>query len=617
MRVDLSRATLGENGSSTVLLSHDHLREDVSRVLPAGRGAGGASSWPRWFWPCFAVGLLACALPMAVASVLPFSDLNSQAGIVGALLQRGHPGSHVADYFTFDVHASPNAFYWAVTYVLGKLLPLRAASNLFVIVFCVAGPPLAYLFALRTLDKPPALAFLALAAVFHRCLWFGFVDSVTAGGFLFLEVGFLNRAFARRAWSWWDAGLAGTLLLLATAHAFMFLVGLGLWLLFAACAWRQPSPLYRRLVVAAPALAYLGPWLARTFEGRGRPGTGLGLAMVRQAWRQREPWRSYLTNAHDWFLNGYASSVDEVVAAVFAVTLVAALVAGVRGPGGGAPAAARDRLWEARLPLAAGLLAAGYLLLPMEIRRPISWWAVNVRLLVPLLLTLGLLIPARGLRLPSLSPLPSLPSLPSWALVPLWAAATFYGLYVAHDFRRWWVGVELSGFDAALQAIPPGQRVHALYPGFEGERHYSHFPMGHIVDWYVVDRGGTATPWMTSHRREVWAAPRWRPAAPWAVGRLFSWRRYGPSWDYFLVKQPAPGNGGAFVPFRDAPRGWSRGCSRTGYGRCGGACPPGRSPRTRGRSKTTPCRRTRRRRRRARGSCSCSTWTTRCSTTIA
>lgn len=115
--------------------------------------------------------------------------------------------------------------------------------------------------------------------------------------------------------------------------------------------------------------------------------------------------------------------------------------------------------------------------------------------------------------------------------------------------------VELRGFAAALQAIPVGQRVHALYPVFEGERHYSHFPMGHIVDWYVVDRGGTATPWMTSHPKEVWVAQRPRPSGPWGKHEQFSWQRYGAFWDYFLVKQPAPGNAGAYQPFRDAPQG--------------------------------------------------------------
>jgi hypothetical protein len=79
--------------------------------------------------------------------------------------------------------------------------------------------------------------------------------------------------------------------------------------------------------------------------------------------------------------------------------------------------------------------------------------------------------------------------------------------------------------------------------------------MAHIVDWYVSDRGGTATPWMTSHPGEVWSRPLPRPAATWGVHTLFIWSRHAPYWDYFLVKQPAPGNGAPYVPFPDAPPG--------------------------------------------------------------
>jgi len=519
---------------------------------PSPSGASGTraappGAYPRWFWPCFVAGLVACALPFVLAPILPMCDINGHAGMVGALLQRGHPGSRVDEYFAFNVHASPNAFYWGLVLALGKVLPMRVASNLFVIVFCVVGPPLCYLFALRMLGRPPALAFLALAAVFHRSLWFGFIDSVAADGFLFLELGFLERAFTRRRWSWWDAGLAGTLLLIALAHAFMFLVAVGLWLLFAVLAWRQPSPAYRRFVVGLPALAYLLPWLLSTFgSGGGHAGRPGGPGLLTELWRQREPARTYLKNVHQWFLNGYTSSVDEILAIVFAITLVAALIAGARTPArpvGTPPPPVPDRLWGSRYALAAGGLAAGYLLLPMSIRQPFGWWAANVRLLVPFLLMLGLLVPLRPR------------GLPSWAFAPLGIAAALYGLYVAQDFRRWWVGVELRGFDEAIHSIPVGQRVHAIYPVFEQERHYSHFPMGHIVDWYVVDRGGTAAPWITSHPKEVWTPPRLRLSSPWGVHTKFVWAYYAPYWDYFLVKQPAPGNGAPYVPFPDAPAG--------------------------------------------------------------
>lgn len=509
--------------------------------LPRGR----TTDWPRWFVPLFAIGIVACICPLVIAPVLPMCDVNGSAGVVGALAQRANPDSRVGEYFIFNIHITPNVFYWAVTWALSKVIPIRAASNLFVALFCVAGMPLGYLFALRTLGRHPALSFFALAAVFHRCVWYGFVDSAAAVGFLFFQIGFMNQAFTRRTWSWADVGLALTLLVLATTHAFLFLVGLGLWGLFSVLAWHQSSPVYRRVVVVIPALAYLWPWLASKFL-HGEKGAGV-TAIAAHLWAQRRPLGTYLTNAHEWFLNGYASSVDEVVVIIFVVGLLATLMVGLRSSVGGAAPNGRatsqrpDTLWRSRIAITAGLLASGYLLLPMSITQPFGWWAVNVRLLVPFVLVLGLLSPGRRR------------GLPAWTLLPVWGAATFYGLYIARDFHRWWMGVELRGFDDALQAIPVGQRVHAIYPAFDGERHYSHFPMAHIVDWYVVDRGGTATPWMTSHPKEVWVAQRPRPSGPWGMQDQFSWERFGSSWDYFLVKQPAPGNAGGYKPFRSAP----------------------------------------------------------------
>jgi hypothetical protein len=504
--------------------------------------SGGRPAWPRWFWPLFGAALVACMLPFALAPMLPMCDVNGSAGIVGALLHRADPATHVNDYFTFNVHASPNALYWAWSYALGHVMSVSAATNLFVALFCIAGVPLAFLFALRTTGRPPWLAFLALAAVFHRCLWYGFVGSVAAVGLLFLEIGLMNVAFARARPSWADAALAATLFLLSTAHAFLFLAGAGFWLLYVALAARQPSPLWRRLAVGLPALVYLGPWLGPTFVG----GQGPGMSnMVAHLWAQRAPLPTYLENVHEWFLDAYTSSVDEVVAVVFAVTLAAALVFGVRPLAGEretgplsplTKAGAPDRLWRLRLPLTSLALALGYLLLPMSIDRPFGWWAVNVRLLVPFLLSLGLLVRVRAR------------GLPAWVFTPVCGAAIFYGLFIAHDFRRWWMGVELDGFREALASIPEGKKVHALWPAFEGERHYSHFPMAHLVDWYIVERGGLATPAMTSVPKELWASPKPVPATPWSLERYFTWD-YGRHWDYFLAKLPAPGNGGMYHPF--------------------------------------------------------------------
>ena len=239
--------------------------------------------------------------------------------------------------------------------------------------------------------------------------------------------------------------------------------------------------------------------------------------------------------------------MDEILAGLFAATLLGLLVFGLRGepsPRGPLAAPSPTRAWRSRLPLTAGLLIAGYFLLPMTIQKPFFWWAVHVRLLVPALLILIFLVPHRRR------------GLPRSILIPAAVGASLYGLYLTFDFRNHFMKVEMAGFAEALQAIPPGQRVHAMYPSFEEEGHYSHFPMGFVVAYYIVERGGTVTPMMSNHPRELWAAWRHQGAQNgWGMARTFRWRAHSGRWDYFLVKQPAPGNGVPYVPFPDAPRG--------------------------------------------------------------
>ena len=511
---------------------------------------------------------MANLLPLVVAPILPFNDLHGAAGLLGAWVHRGDPAARIDEYFSFHVHPAPNVIYWAVGWLLTRALSVNAATNLYIAIFCVVALPVSLLVALRALGKPPVLSFLAFPLIYHRCLWYGFMGSVPAVPMLLLVIAFASGAFSRRRGSWRDVALAATLFALSTAHAFLYLVALGMVALWALLAVRQPSPPWRRLAVVAPSLGYLGPWIAATLFGRASDGTGFA-GLLRHLWRQRPPFASYLRNAHDWLIDGYAGSIDEWVAVTFLVTLVALLGAGVRTPGAGptkaspptpspglglgrAPGRGRltgraggsDRVWSSRVLVMAGVLGAGYFLLPMTITRPFGWWAVHVRLLVPFLLVVALAIPVRRR------------GLPGPVVIPAMVAAIVYGSFMAVDFKTWWMDTELAGFAGALDAIPAGQRVHAIYPPFDGERHYSHFPMGYIVDYYVVARGGTAAPIMSGHPGELWINWRHqRPGPPWGMAPAFNWAAHAPGWDYFLAKQPAPGNGPRLALFARVPPG--------------------------------------------------------------
>lgn len=512
--------------------------------------------WPRWFWPLFAAGLVANLLPLLVAPILPFADLHGHAGLLGAMVHRGDPAARIDDYFTFHVRPSPNAIFWVVGWPLTQAVSVTTATNLYLAMFCVVGLPVSLLVALRAHGKDPVLSFLAFPLIYHRCLWYGFAGNVAAVPLLLLTLALASLAFAHPRAGWRDLALALALLVLSTAHAFLYLVTLCLVILWALLAIGQPSRAWRRVAVLLPSLLYLGPWLGASLFGR-KPDGGGFLALVKHVFGQRRQLSTYFANVHEWLINGYAGTLDEWVAGIFVATLLACLIFGLRSPGQSpSPAETPPQAppttphsspgtagWRWRIAIAWGVLGAGYFLLPMSILRPLSWWAVNVRLLVPCVLVAVLLVPWRPRGLPRA------------ALIPVMASAIVYGGYLTHDFRSWFMRVELDGFSQALAAIPPGKRVHALYPPFDNERHYSHFPMGYVVDYYTVERGGTAVPFLWAVE-DYWVG--WRPQGPsasWGLASAFRWQTHGRSWDYFLAKQPAPGNGPRLSLFTDAPAG--------------------------------------------------------------
>lgn len=503
----------------------------------------------HWFWVLFVAGIVANLAPLIVAPILPMSDINGLEGIVGVLMHRHDTAAHIERYFDVHIHLSPNAFSFAFVFALSHLMPVTAAANVFLALFAVIGLPCALLYTLRACERDTRLALFGVAATYNRCVWFGFLGSVAGTTFLVLQMGLMTAAFTRDRASWRDLALAATLLLLAASHAFLYAVGALMFVAWAVLATGQASHPLRRWAALLPSLAYLGPWLRHAFAGEG--GGGLA-SFAHHLWLMRPEFGVYVANLHEWFLDAYAGPCDEIAAVIFATTLAVLLARGLRTGDAtqaspATPAATRGpadpRWWAWRLPLTAAGLVVGYFLLPMSIRQPFGWWAVNVRLVVPALLALLLLVPRRAR------------GLPAWIVAPVGVAAIGYGLIIAGDFHDWWVPVELAGFRESIARIPPGHAVHFICPRIADERHYRHFPMGHIVDQYLVEKGGNATPSMSSLPDDLWAAWKPVPVGPWGEHTAFSWARHATSWDYFLVKQPAPGNGARYPPFSDAPPG--------------------------------------------------------------
>jgi hypothetical protein len=271
------------------------------------------------------LGLLANLLPLVVAPILPFCDLHGAAGLLGAWVHRGDPNARIDEYFAFNIRPAPNVLYWAVGWALTRAFSVNVATNLYIAIFCVVALPVSFLCALRALGKDPALSFLAFPLIYHRCLWYGFMGSVPAVPLLLLIIAFASLAFAHPRLSWRDVSLTLALFVMSTAHAFLYLVALGIVVVWIFLAFRQPSSWLRRVAVLLPSLGYLGPWLAGKMFAARTDGSGLG-ATLTHIWRQRSSFSSYLSNARDWLIDGYAGSIDDWVAGVFAATLALCLI---------------------------------------------------------------------------------------------------------------------------------------------------------------------------------------------------------------------------------------------------------------------------------------------------
>jgi len=180
---------------------HGQVADRVRRKL-AGRFGELLGSVRREPWLLAFVALaLASLLPLCVTRYLPFCDLNGAEGLLGAWSKAGDPQARIAEAFDIQVRPLPNALFYAVGRVLVLVFSVPVAANLYLAIFCVLAVPLALLYTLRSFGKPPALALLSFAVVYHRCVWFGFVGSATAVPLLVLSWGLANRAFVARRWT--------------------------------------------------------------------------------------------------------------------------------------------------------------------------------------------------------------------------------------------------------------------------------------------------------------------------------------------------------------------------------------------------------------------------------
>ena len=477
----------------------------------------------HWVEAALALGLVAQCLPLLLTRVLPFHDAAGIIGLGGVLAHLDDPRTR--DFYTVDFGAYPSIGYFGWAWLAAKLhVPVDVAFNVFIALFCLAGPPLALLLVLRAFDKPRALALLALPVGYHHQIWYGFLGSAAAITGLLLALAFA-RAASLRPRPGNHLGLAAAMLFVALCHPFALAMTLAVVapLLFWPSARRWAIP--ARLACFLPTLLFLAAWARRFFAGGtgdARDAAPWTFRLSRELRLQRPPLGEDLGNFFHWLGGGYLGHVDEVITAVALVVLAIFLAGGVRGE---PPVERRGgALW---LGWAALVLALGYLLLPDKIYWPTYWWGLRVRCVVPLFL-----VAVAAVRV-------SRRGLPPWAALVSAAAGLIFATYVSADFRGRWRGRALDGFDQALAAVPPGQSL--LYFAVFPEPHYT-LPHPYIAQYYVARTGGRATPFLGGHPGSYWVTQKPSPEAPpWGDRTQFVWQDHGLGYDYFLVEMPLEG----------------------------------------------------------------------------
>jgi hypothetical protein len=458
-------------------------------------------------------GVVAQALPVLLTRVVPFQDAAGFIGLGGVLAHLSDARTRAFFDVDFGFYPSWIPFAWAAM-AAALHLPIDVAFNLFMALFCLAGPPVALWFALRAFGRPGGLALLALPFGYHHQIWFGFLGSAAGITGLVAALAAARRvvdapAPGRLAW------LAGALLFVAGCHPFalaLTLIVVAPMLLFPG-TWRDRA---WRAAAFLPTILFLGAWARGFFTAGTGGGGGAPFGGPRPSLGE------HLSTFALWLGGGYRAHLDELVVAAGLLAVVAFLVLGVRDSGEREP---RVRRWEAIwLGSAAALLAAGYLLLPDKVYWPTYWWGVRVRCVVPLcLLAIVAIRPARR-------------GLPLLAVAPAALAGLAFALYVAADFAGPWRD-RLRGFDEAIAAIPAGHSLLEM-PALPDP----HYTLGHpyLGQYYVARTGGRAVPYLGGHPGSYWVTMKPPPPSPpWGDPAQFDWSVHGAGYDYFLLERPA------------------------------------------------------------------------------
>jgi hypothetical protein len=471
----------------------------------------------------FAALVALSVVPLFAGRYLPFFDYPAHLTIPAALRQRADPATQISALWERDWRIVPNCAHYAFTYLLSFLMPLEAASRLFVALFSVAALPVAAAFTLRAFGRDWRLAVLAVPLAWNRCLWYGFVGFCAALPLSLIIIGLLATDLARpsrrRA-----IGIGLLAALLPFVHFFVMMLTLMLAGALMAVHVRRtrPAQLARTFgpLLLGPLL--MAPWFLASLRGGPQPAEGAGAHLF----ASRPRLIDYAALLRHWFIDGYLGRVDDALAVILIVTLAALLLHARRAPGNEQAPAPAPAPAARSAPLAlAGALLAVYLTLPFEIRAPFNWWGMNVRVIPLAFVWLLVTVPPGALD-----------RFGRALLIPAGAATAAFMIYLAVDVSRTFNGPwGMAGIDDVLAKVPPGARVMGLYTDYRQPPHYAHYPFHYATSYAVLRGAALGTPFIPIP--QSWTNPRVVPPYPFAGdAALFDAGRHAAGYTHFLVR---------------------------------------------------------------------------------
>lgn len=410
-------------------------------------------------------------IPVWHRRMLPMLDTPDHLALARAWHDYRDPSSRIAEFYLLRVRLVPYVLFYWLTHVLSYVVRIEVANKLLLSAYLILFP-LAVLSLARAIGRSRWLALGAFAIAFNPGWIYGFSSYLLGTCFVFLGWAALCR--------WLDGGRRRDAVAVGVTTILAYLAHVLAWTLFGAGAIALLALERRRWGRAVVAAAAMAPSLLLAahafFEERRAPAYMTHGSEFVAVWKDVP--RSLL-EIPKRVMELFPGNLDMWALATLAVTTLALLLLWPERARLPSPSTAR------RLGALLGVLGFAYLMLPYNIRQPMSWWYVAPR--VPALMApLVLLLPSA--RLTGRRPLVLVPLLAACVALPIKLTA----LYA--DFNR-----RNFGFMRLVDQLPRGAPTLVLARGLiTGDPEASGDPASsapvywHFMSWPMALKGGVS-----------------------------------------------------------------------------------------------------------------------------